>query len=192
MKDRYERGSLSQKETKLCESIPGWKWRTHNKDTFKTKKEVELFIDEWIKSKENIKKFCEKKGYSDACFYYAKKKFNIKFEHPFFNSLETKEDVKLFIEEWNKNQENNFAKFCKSKGITDTTFYKKTKLFKIKYTNNKWTHLTEKECINWFKKTNIKNKSQFVKWCKSNKKPKNIPYHPERKYKNWTWKNVTT
>jgi len=42
---------------------------------------------------------------------------------------------------------------------------------------------------NFVRKLEIKNQRGWAAYCKSGKKPNNIPYHPERHYKNKGWKN---
>jgi hypothetical protein len=103
------------------------------KSFFKSKQQVEEFIEEWKSSGKGITEFCKYKGTDLHHFYPAVKKFKVEYTNttrqPYFK---TKKDLEHFIKEL-KISGKSVADFCQDRGKSKQCFYRAVKKFNLNY-----------------------------------------------------------
>jgi len=170
----------------------GWNHFLHGKKrvkTFKNKKDVLDFIEEYEKSGINsLKKFCKQKNKPYTWFFGACEKYNINFIPLSKRNMKfkNKKDVLDFIEEYEKEYEKeqiSMIQFCKNKGIKIGVYYKAKYKYKIpnnkqKMDKNKFRRLKkqmtkEAKGKGIFLKRNNISLSNWYRWEKEYEKHKN-------------------
>ena len=119
-------------------------------------------------------------------------------------SFRTFEDARNFAHALNLKNVNNWRKFCKSDQKPDNISSIPYRTYKNEWiswgdflgTGNLSSKQLQKsfrtfeDARNFAHALNLKNSNEWKKFCKSNKKPDNIPKEPGQHYKNKGWKSM--
>jgi hypothetical protein len=108
--------------------------------------------------------------------------------------------AKKIVRSLNLSSATNWYKFCKSSGQPDRIPYSPQFVYKNKgwiswgdfldngnISTHKHTFCSFRDAKKFVQILKLKNKTQWIQYCKSNKLPSDIPSNPNRTYKNKGW-----